>query len=121
MIAVIRIRGLVKVRSDIATTMNLLGLEKKHTCVVLEPTPVVMGMIKKIKDYVTFGEVDEKTIALLEEKRSKSAIKKDNATVYFLAPPKGGFEKKGIKVPFTRGGVLGDRKEKISLLIEKMV
>jgi large subunit ribosomal protein L30 len=120
-IAILRIRGIVKVRSDIAETMNLLGLKKTNSCVIVELTPVISGMITKIKDYVTYGEVSDETIKLLDEKRAVNAIKNESKSVYFLAPPKGGFERKGIKKPFSVGGVLGNRKDKINDLISKMV
>ncbi len=38
-----------------------------------------------------------------------------------LNPPKKGFERKGIKVPFSMGGVVGYRKDKINDLIKKMI
>ncbi len=38
-----------------------------------------------------------------------------------LSPPRKGFEAKGIKVPFSQGGVLGYRKDKISELIMRMI
>ena len=38
-----------------------------------------------------------------------------------LHPPIGGFERKGIKKPYSIGGALGYRKEKINNLIKKML
>ena len=38
-----------------------------------------------------------------------------------LKPPIKGFERKGIKTPFSMGGVLGYRKEKINNLIIRML
>ncbi len=38
-----------------------------------------------------------------------------------MAPPVGGYERKGIKMPFARGGVLGNREEKIEILLRKML
>ena len=38
-----------------------------------------------------------------------------------LSPPKNGFERKGIKVPFSQGGVLGYRKDKINDLMMRMI
>ena len=38
-----------------------------------------------------------------------------------LNPPVKGFDRKGIKVPFSLGGALGYRKEKINDLIKRMV
>ncbi len=41
---------------------------------------------------------------------------------YFrLTPPVKGFERGGIKKPFSMGGVLGYRKEKINALIQRMM
>lgn len=42
-------------------------------------------------------------------------------TVFRLNPPKKGFEREGIKKPFTVGGALGDRKDKINDLIMRMI
>ncbi len=42
-------------------------------------------------------------------------------TFFTLSPPRQGFERKGIKVPFSQGGVLGYRKEKINELLQRMI
>ena len=68
-IAIIRIRGPVKINGDAERTMQLLRLYRKNYCVVLEDTPAFIGMVKKVKDYVTFGEIDEETYNALFEKR----------------------------------------------------
>ena len=41
--------------------------------------------------------------------------------VFRLRPPKKGYERVGIKKPFSVGGALGYRKEKINELLEKMI
>ncbi len=38
-----------------------------------------------------------------------------------LSPPRKGFERKGVKVPFSQGGVLGYRKDRINELIMRMI
>jgi len=153
-IAIIRIRGRVKVKKEIEDTMRLLRLFNKHSCVVVSSTESVVGMIKKIKDYVTWGEINEETFKNLLEKRGKLAGKQKFSEAYLkektklnlndfvkeffefkkelkdipglklffkLCSPRKGFEKKGIKVPFSLGGVLGYRKEKINDLIMRML
>ena len=42
-------------------------------------------------------------------------------TFFKLSPPRRGFERKGIKIPFSMGGALGYRKNKINDLIQRMV
>jgi large subunit ribosomal protein L30 len=124
-IALIRIGGQTKLNKEIKDTLNILSLHKKLTCIVLNATPPVLGMTKKVKDYITFGEINEETLKLLKEKRGKKTKDKDGKAVYKkffrLHPPKGGFERKGTKVAFTAGGALGDRKEKINDLIKRML
>jgi hypothetical protein len=47
----------------------MLNLQKKNACVILEDNLVNRGMLKKCENYITYGEVTEETIKLLQEKR----------------------------------------------------
>lgn len=147
-IAVILIRGMVSISPDVKKTLEYLRLKQKHACVVLDNTTENLGMVKRVKDYVTYGIVDEKAFKEMLDKRvqvvGKADVKVDTAKVakeYFsgkvklrdfeatyqikpffrLHPPIKGFERKGIKMPFAKGGVLGDRADKINELIVKML
>ncbi len=108
-VAIIRVRGMTKIRSEIVDTMEMLGLTKKHSMVIRKATPSIMGMIKKAKDYVTYGFVGKDV-----------AERYGVSNTIHLHPPRGGFERGGIKKNFSIGGALGFRGEKISDLIEKM-
>lgn len=114
-IAVIRIKGIINIRKDVRDTLKMMNLHNKNYCVVLEGTPSNIGMIKKAKDFITWGEIDQETEKLLEKREEKGK------KFFRLHPPKGGFERKGIKVPFKVGGALGYRKEKINNLIKRMI
>lgn len=114
-IAVILLRGLVGVKSDIKDTLRMLNLQKKNACVILDDTLVVRGMLKKCENYITYGEVSDEVMNELKEKRP-SAKK-----FYSLHPPRGGFERKGIKKPFNLKGALGYRRDNINVLIKKMI
>jgi large subunit ribosomal protein L30 len=151
-IAVILLRGKVNVDHQRKKTMEYLRLGRKNACVVLNNTPENIGMLIKIKDYVTYGEVDEKILKELIEKRGelvgqtkvkdeknfktdeivekyfKNEIKlRDFELTYKLKPyfrlnpPIKGFERKGIKMPFGKGGALGNRADKMKDLILKML
>ncbi len=139
-VAVILIRGLVGIKKEIKNTLKMLKLLKKNCCVVFDKNPSILGMIIKCKDYITYGEIDNETYKLLVEKRGKEYkgrledtrgkikynkfIQVDNKKLkpYFrLSPPKGGFERKGIKNPYQKGGVLGYRGDKINDLIKRML
>lgn len=114
-VAVIRIRGPVKVPTKINDTLDMLRLKRKNVCVIVENTPAIMGMIEKVKPYVTYGIIDEETIKLLQDKKSKEA------KFYRLNNPVKGFGRQGIKTPFSKSGAYGNRKEKINDLIRRML
>jgi large subunit ribosomal protein L30 len=137
--AVILVRGLTGVNSGIKDTLKMLKLSRKNQCVVVEFNPVNKGMLQKVKDYVTYGEIsDEVFNEMLEKKgelfqgREKDSkgkysynfleVKGKKYKKYFrLNPPKKGFGRKGIKMPFKLGGGLGYRADKINDLIRRML
>ena len=118
-IAIVLIRGLVGVRTDVKDTLTLLNIRKKHVCVVREDSPTLQGMLKKIANVATFGTISDVVYEELKEKRGSKG--EDKKEVFFLAPPVGGFERKGIKQPFSIGGALGHRKDGIDSLLQKMM
>lgn len=115
-LVVVRVRGLLGVRNYICDTLRMLKLFRKNFCVVLDDTPSVRGMLFKVKDYVTWGVIDDETLKLLVYKRSRKDQK-----FFRLNPPKKGFGRKGIKLSFTVGGALGDRKDEINDLVKRMI
>lgn len=115
-IVTIRVRGDVNLGSPIRQTLTFLKLRKKNTCVVYPDTPGIRGMLNHVKDYTTWGTLTEETHQALIQKR-KTATE----NVFFLAPPRKGYGRKGIKKSFSVGGALGDRKEKINELIQRMM
>ncbi|MEM2954600.1 MAG: 50S ribosomal protein L30 [Candidatus Nanoarchaeia archaeon] len=153
-LAVIRIRGDVNLSSDVRTTLKYLKIYRKNYCSLWPSTPQILGMIQKVKDFVTFGEIDEETCKLLLEKRGRLAgnkplndeyVKSKTGmdlkefskkyinfaaelkdipglkTFFRLCPPRGGFERKGIKASFAQGGALGYRGKNINDLLKRMV
>ena len=114
-LAVIRIRGPVKLGKDVESTLKMLNLWKKNACILITETDSLKGMVNRVKDFVTYGDISEETEKALAEKRpAKNKI-------HNLHPPLKGYGRKGIKVSFNVGGALGDRKEKINDLIMRML
>jgi large subunit ribosomal protein L30 len=123
-LAVVLIRNTTEASSDIRDTLKMLGLDRKFTCRVLENNPRNKGMLDKVKDYTASGEIDAETEKLLEQKRGKRGKKgKEGKTRkdFHLSPPRGGFERKGIKHSFEQGGAIGYRGNRMAGLIRKMV
>lgn len=124
-IAVIRVRGKNRTNEKVNDTLDMLRLYRNNYCVLIDDTPDMMGMLKKTKDYITWGEIDAETEKLLREKKEEKIVDsegKESAKKFFrLNPPKGGFERKGIKFQYKVGGVVGYRGDKINELIKKMI
>jgi large subunit ribosomal protein L30 len=138
-IAVILVRGTVGVFHEIKDTLLMLNLTRKNNCVVLNDTPINRGMLQKVKDYVTFGDITKETFKELVSKRGKEfksretdskkkysykfleADGKKYKKYFTLNPPRKGFGRKGIKVSFKAGGALGNREGKINDLIMRML
>ena len=75
--AVIRVRGQPDVNRDIEYTMGLLGLTRVNHLVIVPENDSTKGMLQVVKDYCTWGEVDEATLAALIRARGKLAGDKD--------------------------------------------
>ncbi len=121
-IAVIRIKGMIGLKKQVAETLNRLRLRKKYVCVVLEnPNEAQLGMIESVRNAVAYGEINDETYKQLKEKRGlKDSKNKGQIKPYFrLHPPRKGIDSKkhfGVKK-----GVLGNNKEKINDLIVRML
>jgi large subunit ribosomal protein L30 len=68
---VVRVRGHSKIKADIEGTMELMHLTRPNHCVVLPDNDSVRGMLYKTKDYVTWGEVEETTLAKMIKFRGR--------------------------------------------------
>lgn len=138
MICVIRIHGRVGMKKNIVNSLNRLRLRKKYSCIVIDPTKEQEGMIKKLRDFVAFGEINRETFEELIEKRAQIIDKKKkidakkiveglekgkkyeslNLKPFFrLHPPRKGIK---AKLHFPKG-VLGYNGEKINNLVERML
>lgn len=69
MFAVIRIRGSVGVRKKIKDTLKMLRLKAVNNCVIIPETESYKGMIKNVKDFITFGEINKETLVKMLKKR----------------------------------------------------
>jgi large subunit ribosomal protein L30 len=139
MITIIRIRGTVKAKHEIVDTLKMLRLSRKHSCVIVNEKQD--GMIKKVKDYITWGEISDdvlkkliikrarlvgnkrldaaKADSVMEEIKTKPAKKWSIKPVFRLSPPSKGFHG-SIRLPYPKGE-LGNRKAEINKLLEKMI
>lgn len=120
-VAAVLIRNTTGAGPTVRATLKMLRLHIKNTCIVLDNNKLNIGMLSKVKDYVAYGEIDTEVLKLLEEKRGIKDQDGKFKKHFHLHPPRGGFERKGIKHSFTQGGAIGYRGNKMIKLIKKMI
>ncbi len=112
-LAVVQIRGTIGAPYTIKDALQHLKLKKVNNCRIIEESPSIKGMLDKVKHLITWGTVSEEILILLK--------KKGEGPVYALSPPKKGYGRKGVKMPFSKSGSYGNREEKINELIKRML
>ncbi len=138
MILVIRISGQVEISGKVEQTLHELRLRKKYSAVLLNETLLNLKLLQHLRNYVAYGRISEENLAKLIELRGqplKKGAKIDASKIlqhlgsktldefglkpfFRLHPPRGGIESKNH---FGVGkGVLGDNKDKINKLVERM-
>lgn len=146
-VCVVRIMSALKKRGDAQSTIKSLRLNKLHSCTIIDKTDANIGMLKKVDNLITYGELDEDSLKALLKRRAmvsknkryewqenalddfaaaflsgKKTLKDLNIKeVFSLHPPTKGFERKGKKTPFNLGGAFGYRGDKINLLLKRMI
>jgi len=71
MFFVVRIRGTTGVNKYISDTLKMLRLNRINHGVLVEDTLNLGGMLRKAKDYITWGEIDSETLAEIISKRGE--------------------------------------------------
>lgn len=59
------------ISQEIKDTMTMLRLTRNCHATLLDNRPAYNGMLRKSKDYLTWGEVSQENVALLLKKRGK--------------------------------------------------
>ncbi len=69
MYAAIRVRGKVNVSPNIKKTLELLRLDRVNHLVLVKKEQ--KGMLEKVQSFITFGEINNETLAAAVEKRGR--------------------------------------------------
>jgi len=82
MIAAIRVRGCVNLNHDIKRALAQLNLNRVNRLNLVPDTEEKRKMLKKVENYITWGEVDAGLIAGILEKRGRVSISKKLSVEY---------------------------------------
>jgi large subunit ribosomal protein L30 len=70
---VVRVRGSISAQREARETLDMLHLDRTNHAVLVDNRPEFMGMLKRVRNYVTWGEVSKETVALLLKERGRLA------------------------------------------------
>ena len=69
--AVVKVRGTIRAQREARETLELLHLAKTNNAVLIDNRPSYMGMLYRVQNYVTWGEVSKETVSLLLKERGR--------------------------------------------------
>jgi large subunit ribosomal protein L30 len=84
-LAVVRVRGTVSAQREARETLQFLHLEHTNHAVIIDNRPAYKGMLQRVQSYVTWGEVDKETVAMMLQKRARLAGDKKLTEEYLQA------------------------------------
>ncbi|MBM3232454.1 hypothetical protein FJZ21_03720 [Candidatus Pacearchaeota archaeon] len=138
MILVIRISGMVDVPEEVDAALYNIKLRRKYAAILMHENPENNKLLNKIRSFVAFGKVTNENLVKLISLRAEStkkgkidaesivknldkkSLSEQGVKPFFrLHPPRGGIESK--KHFGTGKGILGDNKEHINALLERML
>jgi large subunit ribosomal protein L30 len=72
-LAVVKVRGTIRAQREARETLNMLHLARSNHAVLIDNRPSFIGMLYRVQNYVTWGEVSKETVAVLLKKRGRLA------------------------------------------------
>jgi large subunit ribosomal protein L30 len=111
MFAVIRIRGSVNRSKEARFALAAVNLHAANHCILLPDDQTSRGVLQKIHNEITWGEITPDMEKALKEKRG-------DGPVYRLSPPSHGYRSTKLRYP---KGDLGYRGAKINDLLQRML
>ncbi|MEF8832127.1 MAG: 50S ribosomal protein L30 [Candidatus Thermoplasmatota archaeon] len=149
--AVVRLKSSRNKKPKMKDTLEMLRLNSVNHCTVIPERPTYEGMLNKVKDLITWGEIDTDTMANLLKSKSnieESELEKkiDEETAYegidqlaeavvsddITLDDIDGLDRvfrlhppfsgyRSTKKPYNTGGALGYRESEINPLLQKML
>ena len=71
--AVVKVRGTISAKREARETLELLRLARTNHAVLIDNRPSFIGMLYRVQNYVTWGEISKETLMLMLQKRGRLA------------------------------------------------
>lgn len=69
----VKIRGTISAQREVRETLQLLRLTRTNNAVLIDNRLSYIGMLYRVQNYVTWGEVSKETVALMLKERGRLA------------------------------------------------
>lgn len=69
----VKVRGTISAQREVRETLQLLRLTRTNNAVLIDNRPSYIGMLYRVQNYVTWGEVSKETVALMLKERGRLA------------------------------------------------
>lgn len=130
--AVVMLKGTAKVTRKVVDTLKNLRMSNINNCVIVPADGTYKGMLKRVAEYVTWGEIDQETLENLLEKKGRleakaakaaaaKAVKEaklESGQVFRLSPMTGGM--KTVRLNYPKGET-GYRGAEINSMLKRMI
>lgn len=70
-IVAIKVRGTISAKREARETLDMLKIKKTNNAVIIDNRPSFIGMLYRVQNYVTWGEVTKETLSEMLKKRGK--------------------------------------------------
>ncbi len=140
MIIAVRISGMVNMKRSTEESLYRLRLRRKYSAVLIKPTVENQKLLKRLRNFIAYGDINKETLKKLIEERGAPKNKKTKLSpdkiiedlekkkpqdleikpFFRLHPPRGGIDSKK-HFGTSKKAVLGDNKDKINDLIRRML
>ncbi len=141
LLAAVRIRGSPGTSRNAKDTLQMLNLTRMNHCIVVPKNSDYLGMLRKVQNYVTWGEIDRRTLESLVKARAREpGDRKPDAgkltkalkalesgkslkgtglkRAFRLSPPSRGY--KSVRLLYPKGDA-GYRGREINTLLRRMI
>jgi large subunit ribosomal protein L30 len=78
----VKVRGTVSARRETRETLDLLRLTRTNHAVLIDSRPAYHGMLRRVNNYVTWGEPTKETVSMMLQKRARLAGGKKLTDLY---------------------------------------
>jgi large subunit ribosomal protein L30 len=81
-LAVVKVRGTISAQREARETLEMLHISRTNHAVLVVNRPAILGMLKRVQSYVTWGEISKEVLAEMLTKKGRLVGNKELTDEY---------------------------------------